>query len=161
MDASVLPHLVVIKWALVVIAACLIVITVGAFSVSWSLTALPDLMKGRVSFADQAKKLLDQGKLDELIDLCRKHIDEFPGDAHGYWFQGQADFRKGNLRHALVSLRKVEELQPDWDAVHTAPLIQVIETRLADSGEKRELKVVTPSVSPETDVPPSDQTPGR
>jgi cytochrome c-type biogenesis protein CcmH/NrfG len=160
MDAAALNQLVQIKWALFAIAVCVVLFTVVGSVFLWSMAELPEILKGRLSFSDRAKKLLDQSKLDELIDLCRKHIDEFPGDAHGYWFQGQADFRKGNLRHALVSLRKVEELQPDWDAAHTRPLIELIEKRLSEPGEKRDLRVVvTPNSQPNTDVPPSGGMP--
>jgi hypothetical protein len=111
-----------------------------------------------MSFADQAKRLLDKERFEELMDMCRKHIDEYPGDAHGYWFQGQADFRRGNLRHALVSLRKVEQLQPDWDA-NTRPLIDVIERRLSQPGENHDFKVISPNNPPMPDTPPSGGSP--
>jgi cytochrome c-type biogenesis protein CcmH/NrfG len=139
---------------LVVIATCLVVLTIFGFHVFWAMAEVPDILKGRASFADRAKRLLDQGKLDELLDLCSKHIAEFPADAHGFWFQGQADYRKGNLRRALGSLRKVAELQPDWEAVHTRPLAEIIEARLTERVEKPGLKIVPPNPSPDSDMPP-------
>jgi cytochrome c-type biogenesis protein CcmH/NrfG len=152
MDASMLQELVWIKWALAVIAAAFVVLAVSAIAALWGLARIPAAIKERASFSDQAKRLLDKGLLDELVELCERQTAEFPGDANAYWFQAQADYRKGKLRRALSALHRVHELQPDWDATYTDPMIAAIEQRLASEGDKPDLKIVT--TPPDPDAPP-------
>lgn len=152
MDASLLQELAWIKWALVVIAAAFVVLAAAAIAALWGLARMPAAVAGRASFADEAKRLLDKGQLDELAELCDRQTTEFPGDANAYWFQAQADYRKGKLRRALSALHRVHELQPDWDATYTDPMIAAIEQRLASEGDKPDLKIVT--TPPDPDAPP-------
>jgi cytochrome c-type biogenesis protein CcmH/NrfG len=154
MEPSVLQEIVWIKWALVVIAGALSVIAVFAIFALRAIATVPEMVKGRVSFAERAKAMLDQGTNDKLLELCDAHVLEFPADAHGYWYMGQANYRLGHLRQALACFRKVIELQPDWEAVNTQPMIAAIEAKLAERGEKPDLKVVSVDTTPELDPSP-------
>jgi len=154
MESLVLQQLVWIKWALVAIAAALAVIALFAIFAMQAVASLPEMVKGRIAFADRAKAMLDQGANKKLLDLCDSHILEFPADSHAYWYMGQAHYRTGNLRRALICFRKVQELQPDWEAASIQPMIATIEAKLAERGEKPGLKVVSPEGS-DPDSPPS------
>ncbi|MGH8669222.1 MAG: tetratricopeptide repeat protein [Burkholderiales bacterium] len=158
MDASLVQELVWIKWVLVAIAAALVVLALSTLGALWGVAKMPELIKGRASFADRAKQLLDKGALDELLELCDRHTAEFPADANAYWFQAQADYRRGKFRRALSALHHVRELQPDWDAVYTNPMISAIEDKLSTEGDRPDLKIVTPSPPPDDDTPPSRGT---
>ena len=153
MDAASLAQLTQIKWALVVIAGAFVVMAIATLGALWGMAQLPSVVKGKASFADQAKRLLDKGELDSLLELCDQHIAEYPGDANGYWFQAQADYRKGKLRRAVASLRRVRELQPDWEETYIAPLMQVLEERLERGADKPDLRVLTPDPPPEPKKP--------
>ncbi len=159
MDASLLQELVWIKWALAAIALAFVVLAACAIAALWALARVPAAIKGRASFADEAKHLLDKGQLDELAELCERQATEFPGDANAYWFQAQADYRKGKLRRALGSLHRVHELQPDWDATYTEPMIAAIEQRLVAEGDKPDLKIV--GTPPDPDAPPTGGGPRK
>lgn len=159
MDASLLQELVWIKWALIVIAAAFVLLTLAAIAGLWGLARVPAAIRERVSFSDRAKRLLDKDQLEELVELCDRQTAEYPGDANAYWFQAQADYRKGKLRRALSALHRVHELQPDWDATYTDPMIAAIEQRLASEGDKPDLKIVT--TPPDPDAPPPGSGPRR
>jgi len=153
MDALILQELVWIKWAVVAIAVATGVIAIFALLALRAVALFPEMIQGRATFADRAKALLDQGKTAELLDLCDSHVLEFPADGHAYWYMGQASYRTGNLRRALICFRKVQALQPDWEAGHVQPMIAALEEKLGDRGEKPDLKVVEPIKPSEPDAP--------
>lgn len=96
----------------------------------------------RAAFSEQAQPLLDQGNLDTLIEKCRARLALFNDDAAAHYFLGVALHRKGELRQALVHLKRIPELQAGWDV---GPMIQAVEAKLTASDAKPGLKAVVKS----------------
>lgn len=157
MEALILEQLVWIKWALVATAIASGIVAVFAVLAIRSVASMPEIIRGRAGFENQARALMNQGENEKLLELCDSHILRFPADATGYYFMGHAHHRLGNLRPALQCFRKISALQPDWEASHVQPMIAALEERLAEATEKRGLKVVTPEDLPRID-PPIDRT---
>lgn len=122
----------VIAIAAVIIAVCSILI-LGVLSVAGK-----QLIQ-RASFSESMQLLLDRGDLDMLIEKCRGRLMLFSDDASAHYFLGVALHRRGDLRQALVHLKRIPELQAGWDV---RPMIQAIESKLATLDEKPDLKVV-------------------
>ena len=158
MENEILTQLVWIKWFLVVIVAALALGSVAMGIAVRAFAKIPEQMKSDISFPDRARELLDKGKTEEVIGLAEDRISKFPADSQAHWFLGQACYRVGDLRRALICLRKTQELQPDWESTYTGPLIRVIEEKLAKGTPKPGLKVVAPNESFE-DAPPDGGAP--
>jgi len=158
MDAQALAELKTIKWLLIgiVVALAYIALFVSAFVIN-AIRVSRLHLKG--SFSDHGKALLDQGKHNELIELCDARLQEFPGDATAYWLVAQAYHRTGNLRRALVSFKKVHELQPDYNV---GPMIEIIEDKISKEGPRPDLAVVAPFSSFAHDLSkPTDNGPSE
>lgn len=159
METEILNQLMWIKWLLIVIVAAIVFGAIGIVILARVFVKLPEQIKGDISFPDRARMLLDQGKPEEVISLSENRISKFPADSHAHWFLGQACYRAGDLRRALMCLRKTQELQPEWESSYTGPLIRAIEERLAEGSSKAELKVITSHPAFEKAAPPNGDVP--
>jgi cytochrome c-type biogenesis protein CcmH/NrfG len=119
--------------SLVVIALSLLFLVFSAFSVL-------RYVKMRNSFSDLAQQVLDQGKLDELADVCRKRLTTHADDVHAHYFLGMALYRKGDLRPALGYLKRVPVLNPEWNV---SSIVEAIESQVSTQDDRPELKIVT------------------
>ena len=81
-------------------------------------------------FDDQASSLFEQGKIDELMNLVKERLKEFPNDADAYWFRARAHQLSQNWPDALTDLRQTAFLAPNWKADYTDPLIEEINRRM-------------------------------
>ena len=153
MENEILNQLIWIKWLLATVVVTFAVGAVALALLARMLSKIPEQIRSDVSFPDRAKALLDEGKPEEVIGLAEKRISKFPADGYAHWYLGQACYRIGDLRRALICLRKTQDLQPEWESSYTGPLILVIEKKLAESSVKPELKVVTPDPAFERDQP--------
>jgi tetratricopeptide (TPR) repeat protein len=85
--------------------------------------------------------MLNKGNLEQLLPPCEKQLAQFPADSGAWWLlKGNIYYRKKEWNHALLCLRKADELQPGW-AVEGQ--IADLEARIRES-KTRDLKVVTP-----------------
>jgi tetratricopeptide (TPR) repeat protein len=96
----------------------------------------------RASFSENMQPLLDQGNLDALVEKCRERLMLFNDDASAHYFLGVALHRRGELRQALIHLKRIPELQAGWDV---QPMIQAIEGKLAALDEGPDLRVINTS----------------
>jgi tetratricopeptide (TPR) repeat protein len=145
MDAQILQVLTEIRWLVSVVAVIAAVIAV-TFVVSVMVTYrhnLQNLKSG--DFFAQGNALLNSGKLNELVDLCDKHLIDLPADASAHWLKANAHYRRKEWHQALISYRKADELQPGWSL---EPVIAEIEEKVAKGGKSPELKVVAPVAAP-------------
>jgi len=146
MDPKLLTELEWIRGSLVVIAAAMAILALVGLTFFGVLVQIPKLLRSRMTFADEAKLLLDQGRLEKLVQLAENRIEQYPGDAEAWWYMGQGAYRTGQYRRSLNALRKVLDYQPAWPGIKE--LIEVIEDKLAKGAEVPELKIVTPSATP-------------
>ncbi len=152
MEMEVLHQLVWIKWLLVAVLF-VFVAAVGLIGMAMlKMGRMAEQMKSEQHSTDRLKALLDEGKAEEAIALVEARLKKYPDDAQAHWFLAQACYRTGDLHRSLIALRKTQELQPDWEATYTGPLLRVLEQRISDAGGRTDLKVVTPSPSPSRDM---------
>jgi len=156
MDSEILAQLVQIKWLLVAFVVVLILrVCFRTWSEVRASGGLDAMFSDRNEFAERARTFLEQGRHSEALELAQNRIKRFPGDALAFWYHATAAHRLGNLAEALASLRKAQDLQPDWSASHVRPFIEAIESQGLVAVPKVELNVITPSVLNSQDVPPT------
>ena len=126
-------------WLLLAIAVAAAIIAVCSALILGILRVAGKQLIQRASFSENMQPLLDRGDLDMLIEKCRERLMLFNDDASAHYFLGVALHRKGELRQALIHLKRIPELQAGWDV---QPMIQAIEGKLAALDEKPDLKVV-------------------
>lgn len=136
------------EWLLLVIAIGVAIIAVCSVLILGILRVAGKQLIQRTSFSENMQPLLDRGDLDMLIENCRERLMLFNDDASAHYFLGVALHRRGDLRQALVHLKRIPELQAGWDV---RPMIQAIEDKLAALDEKPDLKVIktTPDDRPD------------
>ncbi len=127
------------EWLLLVIAVSAAIIAVCSALILGILRVAGKQLMQRASFSENMQPLLDQGELDALIEKCSERLMLFNDDASAHYFLGVALHRRGDLRQALVHLKRIPELQAGWDVL---PMIQAVESKLAALDEKPDLKVV-------------------
>ena len=67
-----------------------------------------------VSFSDEMLILVDENKLDEVVDSCDKRQLTKPNDLYVYYYRGLAKYHKGEKQQALKDFKKVKELDSSW-----------------------------------------------
>jgi cytochrome c-type biogenesis protein CcmH/NrfG len=142
MDAQVLSELHWIRVSLVVIAASLVVLSLVGMLVLLGIAQLSKHLGSRISFADQAKLMLDRDEPKKVIEACEARLVEHPADAETWWYLAQAAYRDLQLKRALQALEKVRDIRPDWTTIEQ--LAKVIEEQLAQQVPEPALHVVPP-----------------
>lgn len=129
-------------WLLLVIAVAAAIIAGCSVLILGVLRVAGKQFIQRASFSENMQPLLDRGDLDTVIQKCRERLMLFNDDASAHYFLGVALHRRGELRQALVHLKRIPELQAGWDV---QPMIQAIDAKLTVLDEKPELKIVKPT----------------
>lgn len=127
------------EWLLLVIAVAAVIIAICSVLILGVLRVAGAQLVQRASFSENMQPLLDRGDLDMLIEKCRDRLKLFNDDASAHYFLGVALHRRGDLRQALIHLKRISQLQAGWDV---QPMIQAIEDKSASADEKPDLKVV-------------------
>jgi hypothetical protein len=147
MDNEIYLQLVQIKWLLMIfVGVALLRVGIAMWWDVKSRGGIVAVFQPR-DFPVHASTLLEQNKNEECLQLAQSRIIQFPGDALAFWFKAHAAYRLGKHAEALASIRKVEDLRPDWVSTHVRPFIDYLESQ----GPRRpasELHVVTPSTPP-------------
>ena len=66
------------------------------------------------SFRQQAQDLLDQGRLDEMIEIVGKRLSEFPHDIYALYFMANARCRQKQYAEARAHMALIKDLWPPW-----------------------------------------------
>jgi len=103
-------------------------------------------------FFARGNAMLNKGQLDELLELCDKHLSSLPADASAHWLKANALYRRKEWHKALISYRRADELQPGWSL---GPAISELEEKVSQTGKAPDLKVVAP-INPTGSPRPSD-----
>jgi hypothetical protein len=126
-------------WLLLVIAVAAVIVAACSVLILGILRAAGKQLIQRSSFAENMQPSLDRGDLDLVIEKSRERLMLFNDDASAHYFLGVALHRRGDLRQALVHLKRIPDLQAGWDV---QPMIQAIESKLAALDGKPDLKVL-------------------
>lgn len=126
-------------WLLLVIAVAAVIVAACSVLILGILSAAGKQLIQRSSFSENMQPSLDRGDLDLVIEKSRERLMLFNDDASAHYFLGVALHRRGDLRQALVHLKRIPDLQAGWDV---QPMIQSIESKLVALDEKPDLKVV-------------------
>jgi len=81
MDAQVLSELQWIKVSPAVIAATLAILSLVGISVLVGIAHLSKHLRSRISFADQAKLMLDRDEPKKVIEACEARLVDHSADA--------------------------------------------------------------------------------
>jgi len=71
---------------------------------------------------NKALDLIEQDKLDEVIELAGHRLNTHPNDADAHWTKAKAHYLKQEWTLALEHLDKAEHLYPNWKDGHTEPM---------------------------------------
>ena len=137
-------------WLLLAAVVCLAILAMAAVFGLWIVIAIAREFNHRATLSQKLQPLLDQGELEAVMLQSRERLLTFPDDVMAHYFLGVALQRRGELRQALVHLRRVPELQAGWDV---APMVKALEEKLAATESGPELRVVKMQTCPS---PPSD-----
>jgi hypothetical protein len=126
-------------WLLFVIAFAVTIIAICSVLILGILGVAGKQLVQRASFSETMQPLLDRGDLDIVIEKCRERLMLFNDDASAHYFIGVALHRRGDLRQALVHLKRIPDLQAGWDVLS---MVQAIEGKLVALDEKPDLKII-------------------
>lgn len=111
-------ELTTIKWLLIAILICVLVIAVSfAVIAAVSLIGfgiLKENQKGAV-FQKLAEQYLRNSDNKALIELANERIENSPQDYLAYWYLGKVQFHEGDFVKAKRNFQKVIELDPTMD----------------------------------------------
>ena len=134
-------------WLLLIAVVCLVVLAATAVVGLGTLMVVAREINQRSNLSEKLQPLLDKGELEAVMAQSRERLMTFPDDAMAHYFLGVALHRRGDLRQALVHLRRVPELQAGWDV---AAMVSAIEEKLGAEERGPELRVVKPHTGPGT-----------
>src|SRR5947209_1388408 len=153
MDQEIVAQLLQIKWLLAVFVSVVIVRQLLRACWEFRRSGGIDALSKDIGFPHRLQALLERGKNDDALALAQKRCREYPGDALAFWFHATAAYRVGKLSEAVASLRRAQELQPDWGSTHVRPFIEAIEA--GGTPPKAELYVVNPLAAIQPAAPPT------
>lgn len=137
-------------WLLFIAVVCVLVFAAASVIGVGLLLQVARGFDQKQSLTEKLQPLLDSGDVEAVVHQSRERLMTFPDDATAHYFLGIALQRRGDLRQALVHLRRIPELHAGWDV---APMIKAIEERLANSQDAPDLRVVK---LPQSEALPSD-----
>jgi cytochrome c-type biogenesis protein CcmH/NrfG len=126
-------------WLLLAIVALLMVIAGCALVAAGALRTVAAHITSRSSFTDLVQPVLDRGELDEVIQLARTRLRDFPDDAAAHYYLGSALVRKGEKKAAHAHLLRVRALESGWNV---EAMIGAVERDLATTSSSPDLRVV-------------------
>lgn len=133
---DVLGEITFIKWTM--IAMMLLLALFGA-AIFFALRALAKVTE-RIAegeekhiFWHDADELLEQDKLDELIEFAKDKISTHPKHTYAHWYLALAYYHKGKWHDAIRAFRKVGELEPTWREAYVDPYVEELELKIKNS----------------------------
>ena len=84
-------------------------------------------------FRDRSQKLMEAGKLDELIALARERIAAKPNYTYAHWYLGRALYLQQKWTEALRAFNDVARIDPRWIDDSVTPYVRAIESKLRPS----------------------------
>jgi cytochrome c-type biogenesis protein CcmH/NrfG len=109
----------------IILLACLGILRFASASLRPLLSMWEDF------FRDEAKRLLDSNKVNELIDLAKDQLKKRPNHVYAHWYLGRAYYVQENWAESLAEFREVARLDPTWIEDHVKPYVSAIERKTA------------------------------
>ncbi|HEY5701061.1 MAG TPA: hypothetical protein VIT83_03130 [Gammaproteobacteria bacterium] len=128
-----------IKWVLAIIgifvAVATISIALGLYFISNMAGAVADRIEEttRSKFSEDAARLFEEDRLDDLVELAETKIRERPNHTYAHWYLAKALFKKGLIHDAKREFETVRNLNPPWSVDHVEPYIEELELRIRNS----------------------------
>ena len=111
-------ELITIKWLLVAILVCVLIIAISFAVIAvisiFGYGLIKENQRGAV-FQKLAEQHLSNSNNQELIELAQKRINSSPQDYLAYWYLGKVQFHEGDYVQAKHNFQKVIELDPAMD----------------------------------------------
>lgn len=133
MDPLLIPELVRIKWLLLGILICALLVTVTViYFCKHSLSLRRQQLSHQVKqvFINDAQEYLDKGLYSSLFDLCQQRTEDHPNDTAALWYLGQAQYKQQRYGEALKSFRQIQSIDPSFDKYAVEDFIEEIGERL-------------------------------
>ncbi len=133
MDSQILVELINIKWLLIGLLICfliLVVVIAGSVYINLSFRRNAIHAELRQDFISEAQRHLDKGRFDELLKVSRKRVSEFPHDVSALWYLGQAHYQKEEYAPALDAFTKAQQLDPTWQKFSIEDYIEEIRSNM-------------------------------
>ncbi len=80
-------------------------------------------------FWSEAKALLEQNKLDELMALTKEKITECPNHTYAHWYLGRAYYLQAEWQQAKEEFETVGRLDPTWQEEYVRPYLEEIQKK--------------------------------
>lgn len=65
-------------------------------------------------FRTEGLKLLESGRLDDLISECQHKLLDRPNHAYAHWYLGRAYFLQERWQDARTEFETLRRISPDW-----------------------------------------------
>lgn len=82
-------------------------------------------------FRDEARRLLDSNKTDELISFAKDRLSKRPNHVYAHWYLARAYYLQEKWAESLAEFREVARLDPTWIEDHVKPYVSAIERKTA------------------------------
>jgi len=81
-------------------------------------------------FREQAQRMLETNKLDELVAYARKRIAIRPNHTYAHWYLARAFYLQQKWIEALRAFNEVARLDPSWIEDSVTPYVRAIEAKI-------------------------------
>lgn len=83
-------------------------------------------------FRDEARRLFDSNKIEELITLAQDKLRKRPNHVYAHWYLARAYYLQEKWAESLAEFREVAHLDPTWIEDHVKPYVGAIERKTAE-----------------------------
>lgn len=106
-----------------ILTAAMLVIGVRVLSIEKQAKG-KDAVTGR--FEDHANELLEQGRLDELVEHASTRLSTHPYHVDARWFLAVGYYHLGEMASAMREFEHVAAINPAWEETGVAPFLDRI-----------------------------------
>lgn len=77
-------------------------------------------------FEERANELLEQGRLDELVQHAASRVSTHPYHVDARWFLAVGYYHLGDMANAIREFEHVATINPAWEETGVAPFVERI-----------------------------------
>ena len=124
----------VIKWLLIVFVSLFIfsILIVGVFIFVLSKDLSKDF-SAKKNFEHKGRELLDKGELEQLIELAKIKLKEYPNHNYAIYFLAIGYYRSGNIHESYRLFNQLKELSPSWSEQYIDPYLGELEVKIKNN----------------------------
>lgn len=126
--------LTLIKWVLIIFVTVFIlfILLAGAFFFYVSKDLASEL-KTPENFRIKGQKLLDKGELEQVIELAKNKLEEYPSHNYAIYFLAISYYRMENIHESYRLFKQLKELAPSWSEYYINPYLSELEIKIKNN----------------------------